>query len=107
MSTAMYGRSTGVRFWAGTCLLVASTFSVSAQQKPNLIPTPKAVTVAESSDLSKFDKQLIQLPKVTVAHADTAQAFMFGDKLGHRRDFRSDAGRHGIGARFDDEHAST
>jgi len=69
-----------VGFLVGSCLLVASTSGGYAQQKTNLIPTPKAVTVAESSDLSKFDKQLIELPTVKVVHADTAQAFMFGEK---------------------------
>jgi len=50
------------------------------QQQSSLIPAPRAVTVAEASDLTKFDKQLIKLAGVKVVHADTAQVFMFGDK---------------------------
>jgi len=51
------------------------------QQPSSLAPAPRTVTAVESSDLSKFDKQLIQLPGVKVVHADTAQVFMFGDKV--------------------------
>jgi len=46
----------------------------------SLIPKPTLVSVHDSSDLPKYDKKLIQLPAVKVAHADTAQVFMFGDK---------------------------
>jgi hypothetical protein len=69
-----------VRFLVLTCLLTCLGYVVHAQQKSSLTPTPRVVTLAESSDLSKFDKQLIQLSAVKVVHADTAQVFMFGDK---------------------------
>jgi hypothetical protein len=79
MRAQLYRAATTVRLLCAASLLAA--FSASAYaQKSSLVPTPKQVTVAESSDLGKFDKQLIQLPVVKVVHADTAQAFMFGAK---------------------------
>jgi hypothetical protein len=75
-------RSGAIVGWVCALIPVIMGFhvSVAAQQKSSLVPTPRVVSVAESSDLSKFDKQLIQLPAVRVIHSDTAQAFMFGDK---------------------------
>ena len=63
---------------AATFLL--SSYVVAGQQPSTLIPSPKAVSVAEASDLSKFDNQLIKVAGARVVHADTAQVFMFGDK---------------------------
>jgi len=66
----------------GIVAVIVSSHAALAQQKPALIPTPTVVTAAQAADLAKFDKQLIKLPAAKVAHADTAQVFMFGEK-GH------------------------
>src|SRR5947207_3313899 len=65
-------------------LLAVASLAALAQQKSSLIPTPKTVTAAEAADLGRFDNQLIELAAVKVAHVDTAQVFMFGDKNGRQ-----------------------
>jgi hypothetical protein len=62
------------------CWLAGASPAVLGQQPSSLSPAPRTITLAESSDLSKFDKQLVRLAGVKVVHADTAQVFMFGDK---------------------------
>src|SRR5947208_9364795 len=65
-------------------IVAAGVPSALAQQKSSLIPTPKTVTAADAADLGRFDNQLIELPAVKVAHVDTAQVFLFGDKNGRQ-----------------------
>jgi len=60
--------------------LLTGPSAIAQQPITKLIPEPKIIAAAESSDLSKYDKQLVQLAGVKVVHADTAQVFMFGDK---------------------------
>lgn len=60
-----------------TTLLSASFALVIAQQKPNLVPTPKTVALAQLNSIDKLDGQLIELAGVKVVHADTAQVFEF------------------------------
>jgi hypothetical protein len=71
-----------IRLFAPMVLVFAAPGAIAGQQASSmsLAPTPIAVTLAESSDLSKFDKQLIKVAGAHVVHADTAQVFMFGDK---------------------------
>jgi hypothetical protein len=66
-------------FLIAAALFVSSHVALG-QEHSSLIPTPRTITVAEASDLSRFDKQLIKLTDARVVHADTAQVFMFGDK---------------------------
>lgn len=80
MSISLHSVPRGVRFLLATCFVAGASAAMLGQQRSPLIPAPRTVTIAEASDLSKFDKQLITLSGVKVVHADTAQVFMFGDK---------------------------
>ena len=65
-------------------LALVATFSaseVTADQKPPLAPTPRAVTIPQMKSVEKLEGQLVQVTAV-VRHTDTAQVFTFGDKAG-------------------------
>src|SRR5262245_53319851 len=70
-----------VRFTVAILVTFFSLHPVLAQQKPSLAPTPTTIAIVEASDLSKYEKQLVLIPGAKVVHADTAQMFMFGDKM--------------------------
>ena len=53
----------------------------TAQQTALLAPTPKTITAAQLSDVSKMEDQLVQTSAL-VRHADTAQVFTLADKQG-------------------------
>ena len=70
-----------VQIIGGVALLTALWMqALHAQQNSSLVPTPRTIAVAEASDLSRYDKQLVLVPEAKVVHADTAQVFMFGSK---------------------------
>ena len=56
-----------------------STGSAVAQDKANLEPKPRPVSVAQLNNMNAFDGQLVSVSAV-VRHSDTAQVFTFGDK---------------------------
>ena len=62
-------------------VVASSAVLIHAQNKTNIAPTPKAVSLAQLNNISALEGQLVELT-APVRHADTAQVFTLGANEG-------------------------
>jgi hypothetical protein len=73
------------QWFIASAIVFSTSMAVLAQGKPassELVPVPKAVTIAQLHDIANMNGQLIQLNGAVVRHSDTAQLFTLGEAKG-------------------------